>query len=409
MTDYPSTTTTLSKIVGTYIREEFYGYQQPDLQLFKDAVKYSQPKGAGKTARFPRMRPMDVITSETSEGSNPAAVALTTDSVEVTMAKLANAIQVTKESWQTGIKALSKMTAKKLRKNFNLSLTRNIQQILAQRGNRSRIDLNTAYQWGGTIDSAAATTFVDAALETPFPGNDDLTGGLIILTDGPGAGQVRQITDYVASGGNGVVATWDVTPTSATKFKVILTTGLDSAWPFTTDAFIHAVSVLEGYEAESRAGGMWKCNIDPQMAADLKTDEVWLNSGMYRDTGKLEKGLRGFWFETEVGRDSRGWKEAVTTQANGATEMGNYAATGTIHTAWFYGEDGFGCVAVEGEGEGISNVNFYNLMEPDHTNRTLAYTTHAWDTYFASVVPFGNFVHGISCGTAHGGVGDIQL
>ena len=99
---------------------------EPGLQLYKDAVKYRQPQGSGKTARFPRMRPLAVITATTSEGSNPTAVALTTDAVEVSMYKYTNAVEVTMESWATGIRPLSKMIAKKLRKNFNRTLTRDI-------------------------------------------------------------------------------------------------------------------------------------------------------------------------------------------------------------------------------------------------------------------------------------------
>lgn len=402
-----STLSSLAEIVGVYIRKSFYGYQQPHLQLYKDAGKYTQPKGAGKTAQFPRMRPMDIITSTTGEGSNPTVVQLAADSVSVTMAKIANAVQINKEVWQTGIKATSVMVAKKLRKNWDQSLTRNIQQTLARRANRSRIDLNTAYQWGATADSATATEIVDATLETPFPNDDDLTGGLVIITNGPGAGQVRQITDYVASGGTITVATWDINPDSNSSFKVLVTTGLNTAAnKFNTDAFVRAVFTLDHYQAEPRNGGMWKCNIDPHMNADLKSDDTWLKSGMYNDTAKLEKGIRGFWFETLVGMDSAGWKEAVTTQANGATEMGVFAAAGEIHTAWFYGADAFGCVAVEGEGEGIGNVNFYNVTEPDHTNMTVAFTTHSYDSYFASCVPFGLFVHGISCGSGQAAVGD---
>ena len=403
-----STTTTLATIVGTYIRNEFYGYADPALQLYKDATKYKQPKGAGNVASFPRMRPLAVITSATSEGSNPSTLALTTDKVNVTMAKLANAVDVTKESWQTGIKPLSAMVGKKLRKNFNRSLTRNIQQTLAQRANRSLIDLNPAYQVGGTVTTATSTTVIaDTSMATPFSANDDLTGGLFIVTSGPGAGQVRQITDYATSGGVITMSpALDVALTTSSTIKVVVTPHINASMPFTTDAFIRAVYALQGYQAEPRSGSMWKVNIDPAMMADMKKDPVFIQSGMFNDTDKLEKGLRGFWFETLIGLDSEGWYEAVCTQANGATEMGTYAATGAVHTAWFYGADAFGCVAVEGEGEGLANVNFYNIMTPDYSNNTLALTTHSWDTYFASVVPYGPFVHGVSCGTAQGAVGE---
>ena len=400
-----STTTTLSKIVGTYIRQEFYGYADPALQLFKDATKYKQPKGAGKTAQFPRMRPLAVITSATSEGDNPTAVALTTDAVNVTMAKLTNAVDVTKESWQTGIKALSAMVGKKLRKNYNRSLTRDIQGTLAKKANRSRIDLNPAYQVAGTFTTGSLTVPADTGRGEA---DDFWTGGLLLITSGPGAGQQAQITDFANSGGV-FTATFAIAPTTASTYKAIVTPGINASMPFSTDAFIRAVYALQGYQAEPRQGSMWKVNIDPAMMADMKKDSVFINSGMYTDTKKLESGLRGFWFETLIGLDSEGWYEAVGTQANGATEMGTYAATGAVHTAWFYGADAFGCVAVEGEGEGLANVNFYNIMEADSNNNTLAYTTHSWDTYFASVVPYGPFVHGISCGTAQGAVGENFL
>jgi len=238
--------------------------------------------------------------------------------------------------------------------------------------------------------------------------NDFWNGGLLVLTSGPAAGQAAQITDFANSGGVFTIASGDFTtaPTTATTYKALVTTGLDASWPFNTDAFIRAVYTLQGYMAEPFSGSMWKVNIDPAMMADMKKDTIFVGSGMYRDTDKLEKGLRGFWFETEIGLDTEGWYEAASTQAASATEMGTYAATGAVHTAWFYGADAFGCVAVEGEGEGIANVKFNNIMTPDSVNNTLAFTSHTWACYFASCVPFGPHVLGVSCGTAQGGVGE---
>lgn len=388
--------------MGTYIREEFYGYADPALQLIKDATKFKQPKGRGNVAQFPRLRPIAVITSATSEGSNPSAVALTTDCINVTMAKLTNAVQVTKESWQTGIRALSAMVGKKLRKNYNRSVTRNIQQTLSRMGNRSLMDLNPAYQVGGTFTTGSLTVPADTARGEA---DDFWTGGMLILTSGPAAGAAARITDFANSGGV-FTATFAIAPTTGTTYKAIVTPHISAALPFGTDAFIRAVYALQGYQAEPRQGSMWKCNIDPAMMADMKKDPVFIQSGMFNDTDKLEKGLRGFWFETLIGLDSEGWYEAACTQANGATEMGAYSAAGPVHTAWFYGDDAFGCVSVEGEGEGPANVEFFNIMEASTGNNTLAFTDHTWATYFASIVPFAPHVHGIMCGTAQGAVGE---
>ena len=405
----PSNLTTLAEIVGTYIEKSFFGFQQPDLVLYKDAKKYPQARGVGNVARFPIMRPSttqtktnETGTGSTAEGSNPTPEALTIDSREVTMSKLDHSFEVTYEAWQTAIEALAKQVGEELRKNWDVSLNYNLLSVLSARGNRSRIDRNNAYQYGSTVDSATATGLTDATLEALYPSDDDLSDAIAIITGGPGAGQVREITDYTASGGVCVVGTWDTTPTSASTWKLVRTDGIDSNNAFGTDAFFIGRGGLKCYKAP-RMGGrtIFRCCIDDINEQDLLGDEVFQKTGMYGDSAKVDDGFIGRWLGIEVGVTSEVWTEDAGT-------MNTFAAAGDVHTAWFYAKDSFGCVAPVKGGEGIGNVEFMNIMTPDSNNPTLAFTLHSYRGYFASAIPFGLLVHGVCCGSKYENPGDVH-
>lgn len=406
MTDYTSgiavtTSPYMAEIVGTYIEKEFFGHQQPDLQLYKDAKKYVLQPHFGNTVRFPIFRPFSRNTGTVSEGSNPAIDEMFIDSVEVTLSKKGKGARPTKEVRKTGIMAMAKQMGIALRVNANDMVTYNLQSILATRANRSRVDLNPAYQGGGTVDSSDATSIIDDALAALFPANDDMNGGMVGVVKGAGAGQFRVITDYAYSTGDMTVGTLDTTDVSSANYKYCLTDGIDSSMPITTEAIAYASTALLIYEGPKFGGGAQvHAMIDLQMANDLRLDNDFKASGIYRDLAKVNEGKLGLWMGVELGIESRGWTEAAGT-------CGTFSSGGAVHNAFFYGPECFGCVAIDDEGEGVANVEFYNIMTPDHTNWSLAYTTHGYDAYFAAGVPFGPFCHVLSCGSRFSGLGDV--
>ena len=406
MTDYPSgigitTAPYMAEVVGTKIEKEFFGHQQPDLQLYKDAKKFVLEKNFGNTVRMPIFRPFARNTGTVTEGANPDIDEMLIDSVEVTLAKRGKGARPTKEVLKTGIKAISKQMGVSLRVNANDMVTYNLQSILSTRANRSRVDLNPAYQGGGTADTCASTTLVDDALEALFDTNDDMNGGVVGLVQGPGAGQFRIATDYTASGGSVLVGTWDTTPASTSKYKYCLTDGIDSSMPITTEAIVYTLAALAQYEGPKYSGiAEFHIMIDRAMASDLMLDPDFKASGIYRDLAKVNEGKLGLWMGGELGKESRGWTETAGT-------AGTYVSGGAVHNAFFYGPETFGAVALDDAGEGVANVEFYNVMTPDHTNWSLAYTTHGYDAYFAAGVPFGPFCHVLSCGSRFSGLGDV--
>lgn len=397
-----STTTTLAKVVGTYIEEGFYGSGQPDFVLINDAVKYEQPRGAGNKARMPRMRPMarrsktnESGTGSTAEGSNPTAVALTVDSIELTMSKLDNLVEVTRESWLGAIKSTSQMVSKTIRNNYDQSFEYNLQTVLSKRFNACRIDNNGAEQLGGTADAGSSTAaLVDDGLTAYFPNNTDLVGALVIIVAGVGAGQVRTIATYTASSGTCTVTTaFDVAPTTGSTYKIVTTRGLSAATPFGTYAFYIGRRSLHGYKAPKYGAAVkYHVAIDGAMEANLLQDEVFRKTGMYRDPKKTDEGIIGNWLGCDVGVTTEDW-----TEAEGV--IGTYVANGPIHTAFFYGKETFGCVAPKTGGEGIGNVEFINLMGPDKADPTNAYTSHGYVAYYAAGVPFGLWGCGVKCGS----------
>jgi hypothetical protein len=70
----------------------------------------------------------------------------------------------------------------------------------------------------GTAQSATGTTLVLAAASSYA--NDELNGGIIEITSGTGAGQFRQIDDYVGSTDTATVATWTTNPDSTSKYRI---------------------------------------------------------------------------------------------------------------------------------------------------------------------------------------------
>lgn len=91
----------------------------------------------------------------------------------------------------------------------------------------------------GTAQSATGTTLVLASASA-FA-DDELNGGIIEITGGQGAGQFRQIDDYVGSTDTATVATWTTTPNSTSTYRItpliVLQTsaGISSAvWAETT-------------------------------------------------------------------------------------------------------------------------------------------------------------------------------
>jgi len=62
--------------------------------------------------------------------------------------------------------------------------------------------------YGGTADSASATTVVDATLSTWFPKDDDLNGWYCEILNGTGRGSYAAVTDYTGASGTVTVADW---------------------------------------------------------------------------------------------------------------------------------------------------------------------------------------------------------
>jgi len=68
--------------------------------------------------------------------------------------------------------------------------------------------------YGGTADSASATTIVDATFATTHPSDDTFNDWYVEVIDGTGRGSYAQVTDYTGSTGTFTVADW-LTPTGA--------------------------------------------------------------------------------------------------------------------------------------------------------------------------------------------------
>jgi hypothetical protein len=70
----------------------------------------------------------------------------------------------------------------------------------------------------GTAQSATSTTIVLDADETAA--DDEFNNCYIDIEQGTGAGQTRQISDYVASTKTATVPTWTTTPDGTSRYRI---------------------------------------------------------------------------------------------------------------------------------------------------------------------------------------------
>jgi hypothetical protein len=84
----------------------------------------------------------------------------------------------------------------------------------------SLVLLNGPDDHRGTAQAATGTSIT---LDSDFPGGDDqLIGYYVLITGGTGAGQYRQITDYVSATKVATIdIAWTVTPTGSSTFLVV--------------------------------------------------------------------------------------------------------------------------------------------------------------------------------------------
>ncbi len=101
----------------------------------------------------------------------------------------------------------------------------------------------------GTIISATSTT---AVLGTEASTSDDIyVDGVLSITSGTGAGQFRDITDYVGSTRTATVAAWSVTPDSTSGYAVVPAGNkVSEGGTFPTAAEI-ATQVYDGFRLQS--------------------------------------------------------------------------------------------------------------------------------------------------------------
>jgi hypothetical protein len=164
----------------------------------------------------------------------------------------------------------------------------------------------------GTAQSATSTTVVLRAAAA-FA-DDELNGLRIFLTGGTGAGQVREITDYVSATDTASVATWTTTPSGTITYQVT--------------ADVANASGGGGLDAAGVRGavGLASANLDTQLAAidDYVDSEV---AAILADTGTdgVVLGANSI-TASVIATDAIGATE-IATDAIGATEIAAAAIT----------------------------------------------------------------------------------
>lgn len=85
-------------------------------------------------------------------------------------------------------------------------------------------DTAGAVRWSSIIEQGTAQAATGTTLQLRAGASfadDEINGSFILITGGTGAGQVRQITDYVSSTDTATVATWTTTPSGTITYQVL--------------------------------------------------------------------------------------------------------------------------------------------------------------------------------------------
>lgn len=135
---------------------------------------------------------------------------------------------------------------------------------------------------------------------------------------------------------------------------------------------MRAVRTLKANKAKPISGNDYVCVIDPYMAYDLMLDDRWQNVKEY-DPKDLYNGEIGKLF---------GVRFVDTTQNMELEETG--AGGISLHRAFFFGKDAYGCTDVKGNIESVNQP----AVDPLHQN-----STTGWKGYHAAkILTEGNMV-----------------
>jgi hypothetical protein len=386
-----TTTSTLTQLMKTYYDRALLHYAKPSMVIDSLADKSRDiPQREGKTVNFTRYVPLDIVTATTSEGENPDYVEMEAFEFEKTVSKYANSVRLTELVQLTAYDDVLDSAVMLQGENMGRSVNRLYRQAMATGFYPLRVDNSSSYAVSGAVDSASATTVVDATLtQTDNYWND----GIIIFTSGTNKGSVHLVTDFVAST-NTVTFTpaLEEAPAAEDTFRIVVSTGLDSSDVITTEAVERAVALLKSHNAPKFDGKNYVGIMDPFVEYDFKQDSSWVNAQNYASPENILNGEVGKWGGVRWYEDTEPYMELVTDASDHETTQdrgfGLFAASGTVrHTPIF------GAHAIAGTRiDGVKDKLIVKVSGPqDTSNATNAFSLVSWRLFFVATPLNGMF------------------
>jgi hypothetical protein len=352
-----STTAGVDPIVKIKYEKRFLEFVKQELQFRKAAqsTNYRIAPGEGKTIEWTQYLPKALVTTALTEGASGSEGSFTSQIKRATL-----------EQWGAYDKYSDFLEY--------TAIDPRVMGLMEVQGTQASesIELETATQWAQTCgipwraDASATHQFYDVAVTSAgtsttviasalTQADDFFNGGKIVITSGPGYGEARTITDFVASSDTLTVApAFDTTPTTASKFAIATPGNAAAADNIVAGDVITstntkaALKLLRIALAKPIKGGFYMGILDPYTEQDMMADADWKNLNIYH------AGAPQNLFEGEVGklwgisfvRGTIPFRSAVATG-------GTYSATGLVHHVPILGKNSLGVVEADGSTEVI--------------------------------------------------------
>ena len=360
------------------------------------AERFSWPqalkKGEAGTVRFNKLLRPAKKTTASIEGilqTVTDAKKLVTNYIDVTPNTFEDSFVFTDD---VGIEAFitDEQNQEEIAGQMARSLEYQIQKIIAQGGMRHRIDNDSNYIVASTVDSATSTTIVDAVLTQA---NDYWDGGYCTITnpEGPGYDETHFVANFTAADDtlDFTGDAWTNAPTTASKYRLVVGTGITSADLITTTGLIMVRRLHRHLGTEMFEGGTYRAFVNADQEADLWADTDWKATAQYDDSGRYKDYRLVRWMGIEFYIGSQLWRETV---AGVEAE-----ADGAVHIAPVFGRKAYS-IFRWGMGSGEFGVKWYYKDQADSQDLTNRSKAISWKAKFAGKVLRSTSIVGLMTG-----------
>lgn len=367
------------------------------LLAYELCQKKSLPENEGSTVRFWRYAPQSLTTSALTESLDGNFTPADADKL------VEEEVLCTPAMWGkwwpfgklAGLTSIDKGTANKVdvisQQAFE-SIDYYVQKKMAQSLLRRRADGDNTYQAEGTLTTGSLTVPADTARAEA---DNYWNGGFITIIDGPGYGQTRQITSFANSGGVFTLAssfdTVKPTPTTASRYRVVVGTGINAAAKITTEIARQIILDLKVNKAIKYENGFYVGILDPFTEYDFLADPLFQKVTAYQDKEMAITNEIGKWAGIRWAYSTRIYRETVAGVEG--------FDTGAVHVVSVLGKEAFGVVNIGGS-KGKRNFDI-KIKSPDQLGQPLDhYSTIGWQAFFETTELNPCFGVNVLCGAS---------